>query len=72
MVRTKKIRIISCCPEQRDRLCKEMGISKATFYAAVKGVTLSDLADKIRREAVENYGGVVVEKTLVYHDSERR
>jgi hypothetical protein len=65
MVTTRKKKTIFVEPSKRRALCKAMGVSKPTFYNAVNGVSNSELAAKIRKAAVENYGGVPVIKEIV-------
>ena len=40
------------------RIARELGCSPLTVRYALRGVTDSDLARKIRREAIKSYGGV--------------
>ena len=65
MIRTKKIETILIEPAQRKALCKALNINKSTFYAAANGVSNSELAARIRREALDHYEGVVIEKTKI-------
>ena len=65
MIRTKKIETILIKPSQRKALCEALNINKSTFYAAVNGYSNSELAAKIRQEALDHYDGVVIEKTII-------
>ncbi len=65
MIQTKKMETICLLPEKRDALCKALGVSKRTYYNAVNGVTNSALAEKIRREALEIYGGKKIRKEVI-------
>ena len=65
MVVTKKRKTIFVEPEKRKALCKDLGISKVTFYNAVNDVTNSELAASIRKAAIENYGGIPICKDVV-------
>ena len=40
------------------RIAREVGCNPLTVRYALRGITDSDLARKIRREAVKRYGGV--------------
>ena len=65
MIETRKKKTIFVEPEKRKALCKAMKISKVTFYNAVNGVTNSELAALIRKAAVENYGGVPIDRQVI-------
>ena len=65
MIRTKKIETIFVEPSKRKMLCASLKISKGSFYNAVNGVTNSELAAKIRQEALENFQGIVIEKIKI-------
>jgi hypothetical protein len=65
MIRTKKIETILVEPAKRIALCKALSISEHSFYAAANGVSNSELAARIRREALDHYEGVVIEKTKI-------
>lgn len=41
------------------RISRELGCNPLTVRYALRGATDSELARKIRREAVKNYGGVM-------------
>jgi len=64
MIEPKKKKTIYVEPRQREALCKAFRVSKNTFYRAVNYESNSDQAAQIRREAVENYGGIPVTKTI--------
>ena len=63
-MKTKKRYIIILPHGNRGRLAKELGVSMETVRRALKYITDSDEAIKIRREAVENYNGTEVEITV--------
>lgn len=63
-MKTKKRPIIILPHGNRGRLAKELGVSMETVRRALKYITDSDEAIKIRREAVENYNGTEVEITV--------
>lgn len=63
-MKTKKRPIIILPHGNRVRLAKELGVSMETVRRALKYITDSDEAIKIRREAVENYNGTEVEITV--------
>lgn len=65
MIRTTKREIIYLPPTKRDALCAALGVSKKTYYNAVNGFTNSDSAEKIRKEALDLYGGEVITKTII-------
>lgn len=65
MIQKKKKKTIFVEPAKREALCKTLGISKAAFYNAVNGVTNSELAGKIRKMAIENYGGLPITKDII-------
>lgn len=65
MIRTTKREIIYLPPKKRDALCAALGVSKKTYYNAVNGFTNSASAEKIRREAIDLYGGVATTKTII-------
>ena len=65
MIRTTKRKIIYLPPNKRDALCAALGVSKKTYYNAVNGFTNSDSAEKIRKEALDLYGGEVITKTII-------
>jgi hypothetical protein len=65
MIRTTKREIIYLPPIKRDALCAALGVSKKTYYNAVNGFTNSDSAEKIRKEALDLYGGEVITKTII-------
>lgn len=64
MIEPKKKKTIYVAPEQRKALCRALGTTKVTFYRAVNYESNSDLAAQIRKEAVENYGGIYFTKTV--------
>ena len=63
-MKTKKRPIIILPHGNRGRLAKELGVSMETVRRALKYITDSDEAIKIRREAIENYNGTEVEITV--------
>ena len=63
-MKTKKRQIIILPHGNRGRLAKELGVSMETVRRALKYITDSDEAIKIRREAIENYNGTEVEITV--------
>ena len=63
-MKTKKRLIIILPHGNRGRLAKELGVSTETVRRALKYITDSDEAIKIRREAIENYNGTEVEITV--------
>ena len=65
MIRTTKREIIYLPPNKRDALCAALGVSRKTYYNAVNGFTNSASAEKIRREAIDLYGGVATTKTII-------
>ena len=65
MIRTTKREIIYLPPNKRDALCTALGVSRKTYYNAVNGFTNSASAEKIRREAIDLYGGVATTKTII-------
>jgi hypothetical protein len=65
MIRTTKREIIYLPPNKRDALCAALGVSKKTYYNAINGVTNSDSAEKIRKEALDLYGGEIITKTII-------
>lgn len=65
MIRTTKREIIYLPPKKRDALCASLGVSKKTYYNAVNGVTNSASSEKIRKEALDIYGGEVISKTII-------
>jgi hypothetical protein len=69
MIRTKKIETIFVEPTKRKALCEALSINKSTFYAAVNGYSNSELAARIRREALSDYDGVKIKKTIVLTDN---
>lgn len=65
MIRTTKREIIYLPPKKRDALCAALGVSRKTYYNAVNGVTNSASAEKIRKEALDIYGGERLTKTII-------
>lgn len=65
MIRTTKREIIYLPPNKRDALCAALGVSRKTYYNAVNGFTNSASAEKIRREAIDLYGGVETTKIII-------
>ena len=63
-MRIKKRPVIILPHGNRGRLAKELGVSMETVRRALKYITDSDEAIKIRREAIENYNGTEVEITI--------
>lgn len=60
-MRTKKRPIIIVPFGSRTRMTKELGVSMETVRKALKYITDSEEAVRIRREALTNYGGTEVE-----------
>ena len=60
-MKTKKRYIIILPHGNRGRLAKELGVSMETIRKALNFQTESEEADRIRREAIDNYGGSLVE-----------
>lgn len=63
-MKTKKRPIIILPHGNRGRLAKELGVSMETVRKALKYITDSEEAIKIRKEALMNYNGVEVEVTI--------
>ncbi|MFQ7266181.1 MAG: hypothetical protein ACLRPS_04815 [Paraprevotella clara] len=60
-MRTKKKPVIIIPYGSKKKICKACGVSPETVRKALKFITESDEADKIRREALNNYGGTLIE-----------
>ena len=65
MIRTTKREVIYLPPKKRDALCAALGVSRKTYYNAVNGFTNSASAEKIRKDALDVYGGEVIPKTII-------
>lgn len=65
MIRTTKREVIYLPPKKRDALCAALGVSLKTYYNAVNFVTNSASAEKIRKDALDVYGGEVIPKTII-------
>ena len=63
-MRTKKRPIIIIPYGSRSRMAKELGVSMETVRKALKYITDSEEAIRIRKEALTNYGGSEVEVTV--------
>lgn len=61
MVKTKKRPVIIVPHGARRRIAKHCGVSEETVRRALKFITESEEAVKIRKEALENYGGTQAE-----------
>lgn len=65
MIRTTKRQVIFLPPSKRDALCAAVGVSRKTYYNAVNFFTNSASAEKIRKDALELYGGEIITKTII-------
>lgn len=45
-----------------DRICDQLQCKKTTVYNALRYDVNSELSEKIRSEAIENYGGIITSK----------
>ena len=61
MVKAKKRPIIIVPHGTRGKIAKELGVSTETVRRALKFITDSEEAVKIRKEALTNYGGTEAE-----------
>lgn len=57
-MQTKRIKIITVSPKSRKELMEKYGCSQVTLYEALRYHTHNERADAIRKDAVENFGGV--------------
>lgn len=60
----KKKKIISMPRGAIGRICNDFGCKKTTVYSALSYDIDSELAQKIRKDAVEIYGGVETTKIV--------
>ncbi len=60
MITKKKPKIIVPHGKKRQ-MCQSLGVSMETIRKALNFQTESEEADRIRREAIDNYGGSLVE-----------
>lgn len=58
----KKVQVISVAPAQRDMLAKAHGSCLSAVYNALSGRSNSDKSKAIRQDALQNYGGIVINK----------
>jgi len=59
-----KRNIITVKKEFIGAICAEMNVSRASVYNALNYSTNSDTAQKIRRLAIQNYGGIETKKVI--------
>lgn len=60
----KKVQVISVSPENRNLLAKAHGSCLSAVYNALSGRSNSDKSKLIRQDALQNYGGVVINKYI--------
>ena len=49
-----------------EALCKELNVSRSSVYNALNKTTNSEMAQKIRRLALSDYGGTTSSKIMFY------
>ena len=72
MTITKKKEVIKLSARGRDSLARELGVTTKAIYDALAFRSDSPLSEKIRREALNNYGGVKTEKIIFYDERKVR
>ena len=65
-MQVKKTKIIKVSLEGRKELAERYGCRRETIYNALGFRSLSKQSEYIRQDALKEFGGVVVDKVLVY------
>lgn len=64
-MQVKMIKIISVSIKNREELKKKYRCSQTTLYNALAYRTMNERAEKIRQDALKNYGGVEGKKAVL-------
>lgn len=65
-MQVKKIKIIKVSHEGRKKLAERYGCQRETIYNALGYRSQSKQSEYIRQDALNEFGGVVVDKVLFY------
>ena len=65
-MQVKKTKIIKVSLEGRKKLAERYGCRRETVYNALGFRSLSKQSEYIRQDALNEFGGVVVDKVLFY------
>ena len=63
-MQVKKIKIIKVSPEGRKKLAERYGCRRETIYNALGFRSLSRQSESIRKDALNEFGGVVQDKVV--------
>lgn len=63
-MQTKKVKFISVSIKNRDELKKKYQCSQTAIYNALAYRTSCKRAESIRRDAIDNFGGVVCSRLI--------
>jgi len=63
-MQAKKIKIISVSPKNRNELMRKHSCSYTALYQALRYITHNERAIAIRKDALENFGGVENNKVV--------
>ena len=65
-MQVKKIKIIKVSPEGRKKLVERYGCRKQTIYNALGFRSQSKQAERIRQDALNEFGGIEDDKVVFY------
>ena len=65
-MQVKKIKIIKVSLEGRKKLAERYGCTRETIYNALGYRSQSKQSEYIRKDALKEFGGVIVDKVLFY------
>lgn len=65
-MQVKKIKIIRVSPEGRKKLAERYGCRKQTIYNALGFRSCSRQAERIRQDALNEFGGIEDDKVVFY------
>lgn len=65
-MQVKKIKIIKVSPEGRKKLAERYGCRRETIYNALGFRSQSKQSERIRHDALNEFGGVETDKVMFY------